>query len=85
MEDRIFNIAFIIDTQGKIIHKHYKTGMATIEPMTKPTDIWNRYIEKYGDDLLKLLEALFPVARTEIGNIGTLICPRAATPKLPGL
>jgi predicted amidohydrolase len=81
MEDRIFNTAFIIDPKGEIIHKHHKTHCFGNEPMTQPTDIWDRYVEKYGDDPTKLFEALFPVARTEIGNIGTLICAEGSFPE----
>jgi predicted amidohydrolase len=81
MEDRIFNIAFIINPKGEVIHKHRKTHSFPKEPMTQPTDIWDRYIEKYGDDPLKLLEAVFPVARTDIGNIGTLICAEGSLPE----
>ena len=81
MEDRIFNTAFIIDPNGEVIHKHHKTATASIEPMTEPIDIWDRYIEKYGDDPIKLFEALFPVAQTEIGNLGTLICAEGSFPE----
>jgi predicted amidohydrolase len=81
MENRIFNIAFIIDPNGKIIHKHHKTGFFTLEPMTAPTDIWERFIELYGDDPVELFNAVFPVARTEIGNIGTLICAEGSFPE----
>ena len=81
IENRIFNIAFIIDPKGKIIHKHYKTMCVTLEPMTEPIDVWDRYIEKYGDDPIKLSEAIWPVARTEIGNIGTLICAEGSYPE----
>lgn len=81
MEDRIFNMAFIIDPQGRIIHKHRKTAYFPNEPMTAPTDVWDRYIEKYGDDPEKLFHVLFPVAHTEIGNIGTLICAEGSYPE----
>lgn len=81
MENRIFNIAFIIDPKGKIIHKHYKTACASIEPVTEPIDVWAKYIEKYGDDPVKLCEAIYPVAKTEIGNIGTLICAEGSYPE----
>ncbi len=81
MEERVFNSAFIINPEGKVIHKHHKTAFYPREDMTAPSDIWNRYIEKYGDDPVKLLEAIFPVARTEIGNIGTLICAEGSFPE----
>jgi len=81
MEDRIFNIAFIIDPNGKLIHKHYKTAFYQREPNTAPSDIWDLYLEKYGDDPEKLMQAIYPVAKTEIGNIGTLICAEGSYPE----
>ena len=74
MKDRIFNIAFMIDPNGDVIHQHIKTSFYQRETNTAPSDIWNLYLEKYGDDPEKLLDVLYPVAKTEIGNIGTLIC-----------
>lgn len=79
--DRVFNIAFIIDPAGKVIHKHYKTAFYQKEPNTAPSDIWAHYLKTYGDDPVKLCQALFPVARTEIGNIGTLICAEGSYPE----
>jgi predicted amidohydrolase len=81
MENKIFNIAFIIDPNGKIIHKHYKTSFYQYEPNVAPSDIWNHYLELYGDDPVKLHEAIWPVAKTEIGNIGTLICAEGSFPE----
>ena len=81
MEDRVFNIAFIIDPEGEVIHKHYKTAFYQYEPNTAPSDIWDLYLDRYGDDPIKLFEALYPVARTEIGNIGTLICAEGSFPE----
>jgi predicted amidohydrolase len=81
MENKIFNIAFIIDPDGKIIHKHYKTSFYQYEPNVAPSDIWNHYLELYGDDPVKLHEAIWPVAKTEIGNIGTLICAEGSFPE----
>lgn len=81
MEDRVFNIAFIINPEGELIHKHYKTAFYQYEPNTAPSDIWDLYLERYGDDPIKLFEALYPVAKTEIGNIGTLICAEGSFPE----
>jgi len=80
-KDRFFNFAFIIDPRGKIILKHRKTAMARIEQTCNPFDIWDAVIEKYGEDVEKLLQELFPVARTEIGNIGALICAEGTFPE----
>jgi predicted amidohydrolase len=81
MEDRVFNIAFIIDPNGEVIHKHYKTAFYQREPNTAPSDIWDLYLERFGHDPEKLFEAIYPVARTEIGNIGTLICAEGSYPE----
>jgi predicted amidohydrolase len=81
MEDRIFNIAFVIDPNGKVIHKHYKTAFYQREPNVAPSDIWDVYLRRYGEDPVKLFQAVFPVARTEIGNIGTLICAEGSFPE----
>ncbi len=81
MEDRVFNIAFVIDPQGEVIHKHYKTAFYQREPNVAPSDIWDLYLRRYGDDPVKLFQAIFPVAKTEIGNIGTLICAEGSYPE----
>ena len=81
MKDRIFNIAFMIDPNGDVIHQHIKTSFYQRETNTAPSDIWNLYLEKYGDDPETLLDVLYPVAKTEIGNIGTLICAEGSYPE----
>ena len=81
MPDRIFNVAFIIDPRGELIHTHIKTSFYQKETNTAPSDIWDIYLEKYGDDPEKLHNALYPVAKTEIGNIGTLICAEGSYPE----
>ena len=79
--DRIFNIGFIMDPNGEMIHKHYKTSFYTKETNTAPSDIWDHYLETYGDDPVKLFEAIYPVAKTEIGNLGMLICAEGSYPR----
>lgn len=79
--DRFFNLVFIIDPTGKVIHKHRKTCVFQREHSTCPHDVWDRFVEIYGPDPQKLVEALFPVARTEIGNIGTLVCMEGSYPE----
>ena len=82
MKDRIFNINFIISPKGEVIHKHHKTAYCYQEPMVAPSDIWDVYLKKYGDDPVKLFEAIYPVARTEIGNIGTTNCAEGSFPEV---
>jgi len=79
--DRYFNMAFIIDPRGKIIHKHRKTACARLEQTCTPFDIFDEVFEKYGDNPKKLCEILFPVTKTDIGNIGTLICFEGCFPE----
>ena len=81
MENKIFNIAFIVSPEGELIHKHYKTAFYQYEPNVAPSDIWDHYLELYGDDPVALAEAIWPVAKTEIGNIGTLICAEGSFPE----
>ena len=81
MENQLFNMAFIIDPRGKVILKHRKTQVFAREGTTCPHDIWDKYIEKFGKDPEKLLEAIFPVVRTEIGNIGCIICMEGSYPE----
>jgi len=75
--DRYFNIAFIVDPRGKVIHKYHKLQVYVKEHSTTPHDIWDLWVEKYGCNL----NAFFPVADTEIGRIGTMICQDAEYPE----
>lgn len=77
MPDRYFNVAFIIDPQGEIILKHYKLQVYVIEQSLTPHDIWDRWIERFGYNL----DAFYQVARTEIGNLGCIICMEGSYPE----
>jgi len=68
--DRFFNQAFIISPEGEIILKHTKNIISLIEGSTSPYDLWDKWSEKYGEGL----EAYYPVARTDIGNLAVSIC-----------
>jgi len=74
MDDRFFNTSFIINPEGKVIYKRHKSSIFHGERVTCPSDIWDRYIEKYGNDAKALMDAVFPVVKTEIGNLATAIC-----------
>jgi predicted amidohydrolase len=68
---RFFNTAFIIDDQGKLIHKYRKLNEGNLNgilPDTTPGDVYSQYIDRYGED------ALFPVTDTPLGRMATLIC-----------
>jgi predicted amidohydrolase len=74
---RFFNCAFIIDPQGDVIHKHYKLQVFAREHSTVPHDVWDKWVELYGESL----DAFFPVADTAIGRIGCLICMEGSFPE----
>jgi predicted amidohydrolase len=74
---KFFNAAFVIDPQGEVIHKHYKLQVFAREHSTVPHDVWDRWIELYGDGL----DAFFPVVDTEIGRIGCVICMEGSFPE----
>jgi predicted amidohydrolase len=81
MEDRFFNIGFIVSPEGKVIYKRHKSSMFFRESLTCPSDIWSQCVEKFGGDAKGLLDALFPVARTEIGNLAVTICGEGDKPE----
>lgn len=76
--DRFFNTAFIIDPSGSVIHKHHKNVVFTLEHTTTPHDVYDQWVEMFGEGL----DAFFPVARTPIGNIGACICMEGNFPEL---
>jgi beta-ureidopropionase len=82
MKDKFFNIAFIIDPDGNLVYKRHKTSMFFRESLTCPTDVWDRYVELYGNDPKALMDALYPVARTEIGNLAVTICGEGDKPEV---
>jgi predicted amidohydrolase len=79
----LFNVAFLIDPNGEVIYKRYKSTSDAYEGgalgTTNPHDIWDEFVEKRGNG--SILDAFFPVARTEIGNIGYIICHEGAYPE----
>jgi predicted amidohydrolase len=64
--ERFFNTVFIIDPTGEVIYQHQKNVILFTEHSTTPHDVYDQWIEKYGDEL----STFFPVAETEIGTIG---------------
>jgi predicted amidohydrolase len=64
--ERFFNTIFILDPQGEVIYKHRKNIVLFVEHSTTPHDVYDEWIAMHGDSL----DTFFPVARTEIGNIG---------------
>jgi predicted amidohydrolase len=82
--DRYFNVAFIVDPKGEVIYKRYKATSDAYEGgmlgNSNPHDVWDEFIEKKGGG--DVMEAIFPVARTEIGNIGIAICHEGVYPEI---
>ncbi|WP_158736831.1 nitrilase-related carbon-nitrogen hydrolase [Alteribacillus sp. YIM 98480] len=66
-----FNTHFVIGPNGDVVHKYRKLTVAThYELAVSPHDVYDKYVEMYGDDL----SSFFPVTDTEIGKIGTITC-----------
>lgn len=72
-----FNWAFIIDPDGNLIHKAAKHQVYYKEPSTTPHDVYDRWVEAYGETL----DSFFPVADTPIGRIGTMVCYEGSFPE----
>ncbi|MFZ0451669.1 MAG: nitrilase-related carbon-nitrogen hydrolase [Desulfatiglandaceae bacterium] len=78
IEDRYFNTMFIIDPKGKVIHKAAKNHIWCRERSCTPHDVYDRWVELFGDDI----DAFYPVLRTDdIGNIGTICCSDGEYPE----
>jgi predicted amidohydrolase len=75
--ERFFNCAFVIDPQGEIIHQHHKLQVFAREHSTVPHDVWDKWVELYGENL----DAFYPVTDTDIGRIGCLICMEGSFPE----
>ena len=75
--DRFFNTIFIIDPRGQIIYKHRKNVVLFVEHSTTPHDVYDQWVKENGNTL----DAFFPVARTEIGNIGGSVGVEGAFPE----
>lgn len=82
--DRYFNVAFIISPQGEVVYQRYKATSDAYEGgmlgNANPHDVWDAFIEKKGHG--DIMQAIYPVARTEIGNIGICICHEGVYPEI---
>jgi predicted amidohydrolase len=77
MPDRYFNAGFILSPDGEIVLRHTKNIISVIEGTTSPYDVWDKWVEKYGDSL----EAYYPVVKTDIGNLAVAICAETVFPE----
>lgn len=82
--DRYYNVGFIVSPEGKIIYKRYKATSDAYEGgmlgNSNPHDVWDEWIQKKGKG--NVMDAIYPVARTEIGNIGICICHEGVYPEI---
>jgi predicted amidohydrolase len=80
----LFNVAFLVSPEGEVIYKRAKATSDAYEGgalgTTNPHDIWDEWIQKKGNG--NVLDAIYPVAKTEIGNIGYIICHEGAYPEI---
>ncbi|UGS35997.1 nitrilase-related carbon-nitrogen hydrolase [Capillimicrobium parvum] len=78
MEDRFFNVLFVISPQGEIVHKAAKNHIFCRERSCTPHDVLERWTELFGEGI----DAFYPVLRTDdIGNIGTICCSDGEYPE----
>jgi predicted amidohydrolase len=82
--DRYYNVGFVVSPEGEIIYKRYKATSDAYEGgmlgNSNPHDVWDEWIEKKGKG--NVMDAIYPVARTEIGNIGICICHEGVYPEI---
>mgnify|MGYP000983904571 FL=1 len=78
IRDRYFNTVFVIAPNGKVVHKAAKNHVWCREHSCTPHDVYDRWVELYGDGI----EAFYPVLKTDdIGNIGTICCSDGEYPE----
>jgi predicted amidohydrolase len=78
MPDRFFNTLFVISPKGKIVHKAAKNHLWCRERSCTPHDVYDRWVELFGDGI----DAFYPVLRTDdIGNLGTICCSDGEYPE----
>lgn len=76
--DRFFNTLFIIGPNGEVVHKAAKNHIWCRERSCTPHDVYDRWVELFGDGI----DAFYPVLKTEdIGNIGTICCSDGEYPE----
>ncbi|BAY66594.1 nitrilase/cyanide hydratase and apolipoprotein N-acyltransferase [Calothrix brevissima NIES-22] len=68
-----FQTCFVIDPSGNIILRYRR-----LNSMFAPTphDVWDKYLDCYG------LEGVFPVAKTEIGNLAAIASEEILYPEV---
>lgn len=78
MKDRFFNTLFVIAPSGEVVHKAAKNHIWCRERSCVPHDVYDRWVEVFGDDI----NAFYPVLKTDdVGNIGTICCSDGEYPE----
>jgi len=78
MPDRFFNTLFVLAPSGEVVHKAAKNHIWCRERSCTPHDVYDRWVERYGDGI----EAFYPVLKTDdIGNLGTICCSDGEYPE----
>lgn len=78
IKDRFFNMMYIINPEGKVVHQSAKNHVWCRERSCVPHDVYDRWVELYGDGI----DAFYPVLKTDdIGNIGTICCSDGEYPE----
>jgi beta-ureidopropionase len=78
MPDRFFNTLFVISPDGRVVHKAAKNHIWSRERSCTPHDVYDRWVQHFGDGL----DAFYPVLRTpDIGVIGTICCSDGEYPE----
>jgi predicted amidohydrolase len=73
-----FNVGFVIDPRGEVVLRHHKVAtLYPVEHSVTPHDVWDRWIERYG----RRLDAVYPVADTEIGRLGIMMANEGSYPE----
>lgn len=75
--DRYFAVNFLINPTGKVIAKFHKLQVFPLEASCVPQDIYDDWIRIRGNTL----DAFFPVADTQIGKIGAIMCEDGSFPE----
>jgi predicted amidohydrolase len=68
-----FQTSFIVAPSGEVVLR-YRRLISMFAP--SPHDVWEAYLDKYG------LEGVFPVARTEIGNLACIASEEILYPEI---
>jgi predicted amidohydrolase len=71
--DFYFQTSFIVAPSGEVVLR-YRRLLSMFAP--SPHDVWEAYLDKYG------IEGVFPVARTEIGNLACIASEEILYPEI---